>query len=139
MQINIIVLMFGILISLVGNAIALLVVTYFVPGVTVENYTTLFLAAISIGIVNAIIKPILRLISLPITLVTFGLFALVVNAVCFLIAAWFVPGFEIDGFITAILGAIVMSIASIVINFFTDKIGGGKSIKEPPPTEQAST
>lgn len=115
--------MIGIILSLVGNALALLVTTYFVPGVTIENYTTLFLAAISIGIVNAIIKPVLRLISLPITLVTFGIFALVVNAVCFMIAAYFVPGFEIDGFVTAIIGALVMSVASTVINFLIDKIG----------------
>lgn len=122
-RLNIIILMIGIILSLVGNALALLVTTYFVPGVTIENYTTLFLAAISIGIVNAIIKPVLRLISLPITLVTFGIFALVVNAVCFMIAAYFVPGFEIDGFVTAIIGALVMSVASTVINFLIDKIG----------------
>ena len=114
----------GLLISFIGNALALLITTYFVPGVVVENTTTLLLAAISIGVVNAVIRPILRLISLPITLVTFGLFALVVNAVAFLIAAWFVPGFEIDGFVTAIIGALVMSIASTAINFFTDKLGG---------------
>lgn len=131
--------MLGILVSIVGNAIALLVVTYFVTGVTIENYTTLFIAACAIGIVNTIIKPVLRFISLPITLVTFGLFALVVNAVCFLIAAYFVPGFEVDGFITAILGALVMSIASTVINFFTDRIGGGKSSKESTPAEQTTS
>lgn len=113
----------GLLISFLANAAALWVTTYFVPGVTVTDTTTLFLAAISIGLVNTFIRPILRLISLPVTLVTFGIFALIVNAVAFLIAAWFVPGFEIDGFMTAIIGALVMSIASMIINFFVDKIG----------------
>lgn len=115
--------MLGLLISFLANAAALWVTTYFVPGVTVSDTTTLFLAAISIGIVNTFIRPILRLVSLPITLVTFGIFALIVNAIAFLIAAWFVPGFEIDGFMTAIIGALVMSIASTVINLFVDKIG----------------
>lgn len=126
----------GIILSLIGNAIALLVTTYFVPGVTINDYTTLFLAAISIGIVNAIIKPVLKLISLPITLVTFGVFALVVNAVCFLIAAYFVPGFEVDGFLTAIVGALVMSIASMTINFLIDKMGGRSSHKDLSPVEE---
>lgn len=126
----------GIILSLIGNAIALLVTTYFVPGVTINDYTTLFLAAISIGIVNAIIKPVLKLISLPITLVTFGVFALVVNAVCFLIAAYFVPGFEVDGFLTAIVGALVMSIASMTINFLIDKMGGRSSHKDLAPVEE---
>jgi putative membrane protein len=114
--------MLGLIISFIGSAIALLITVNVVDGITVTDTTTLLLATISIAIVNTIIKPILKLISLPITLVTFGLFAIVVNAACLGLAALFVPGFEISGIIPALIGALVLSIVSTAINFFTDKL-----------------
>lgn len=112
----------GLIISFIGNAIALFLTAYLVPGVTVNDFTTLIIATIVVALVNTFIRPILRLISLPITLITFGLFALVVNAAAFGLAALFVSGFEISGIIPAIIGALVLSIISTIIDFFTNKI-----------------
>ena len=106
------------LISLIVNAIALYVVTLFVPGVGVDNNITLVISALVVGIVNGLIKPVVKLISLPLTIITFGLFALVVNAFMFGLAAWIVPGFSISGIFPAFIGAIVLTIVSTLLNFF---------------------
>jgi putative membrane protein len=120
----------GLIISFIANALALVITVNVVDGITIQDPTTLVIATIVVAIVNTIIKPILKLISLPITLVTFGLFAIVVNAACLGLAALFVPGFEISGIIPALIGAVVLSIVSTVIHFFTDKIGGKSEKKE---------
>ncbi len=112
----------GLIISLITNALALVITVNVVDGITIQDTSTLIIAAIVIGLINTFIKPILKLISLPITLVTFGLFAIVVNAACLGLAALFIPGFEISGIIPALFGAIVLSIVSTAIHFFTDKI-----------------
>jgi len=112
----------GLIISLITNALALVITVNIVDGITIQNTSTLIIAAIVIGLINTFIKPILKLISLPITLITFGLFAIVVNAACLGLAALFIPGFEISGIIPALFGAIVLSIVSTAIHFFTDKI-----------------
>jgi len=96
--------------------IALLVTTYVVGGVSVDSYTTLAIAALVVGFVNALVRPILVLLSLPLTILTLGLFYLVVNGACFMLAAWLVPGFDVMGWWAAILGALVMSIAGWLIN-----------------------
>ena len=110
-------------ISFIGSAIALFITSYVVPGITFSDSMALLVATIVVGLVNTFIRPILRLISLPITMVTFGLFALVVNAATFALSAWIVPGFEVDGIVPAFIGALVLSIVSTVINFFVDKMG----------------
>ena len=126
------------LIAFAGNAIALFLTVNLVNGISVDNPITLLIATIVVAIVNTLIRPILRLISLPITMVTFGLFAIVVNAACLGLAALFVPGFEISGIIPALIGALVLSIVSTIIGFFTDKIGRKSSKKESPPQPQQS-
>lgn len=114
------------IISFIGSAIALFVTAYIVDGVTITGIQALVFATIIVGLVNTFIRPILRLISLPITLVTFGLFAIVVNAATFALSAWLVPGFEISGIIPALFGAIVLSITSTILDYFTNKMGGKK-------------
>lgn len=106
------------LIAWVINTIALFVTEFLVPGIEVDNIATFILAALIIGLVNALIKPIIHIISLPITLLTFGLFALVTNAAMLGLAAWLVPGFEINGILAAILGALVLSAVSAILNAF---------------------
>lgn len=106
----------NILISLILNAFALLATAYIVPGFHVANFTTAILAAIVLGVVNTFIKPILNLIALPLTVVTLGLFSFVINAVVLFIAAAVVKGLTIDGWVPAILGAIVLSIVSTFLN-----------------------
>ena len=83
-----------------------------VPGVTIEGVPTLIMAAAALGFLNAIVKPLLVLLSLPFILVTLGLFLFVLNAATFALAAWLFEGFRVDGFGSALLGSIVVSIAS---------------------------
>jgi putative membrane protein len=91
-------------------AIALLVAVRLVPGVTVSSYGTLAVAALVVGLVNAFVRPVLVLLSLPVTVLTLGLFYLVVNGACLMLAAAIVPGFRVDGCLPAILGALVVSL-----------------------------
>ena len=83
-----------------------------VPGVTIEGLPTLVMAAAVLGFLNAIVKPILVLLSLPFIVVTLGLFLFVLNAATFALAAWLFEGFRVAGFGSALLGSIVVSIAS---------------------------
>ncbi len=105
-----------ILIAIVLNALALLATAYVVPGFRVADFTTAVLAAIVLGVVNTFIKPIISFISLPITIVTLGLFAFIINAVCLFLVSAIVKGVMIDGWVPAVLGAIVLSIVSTVLS-----------------------
>jgi putative membrane protein len=102
--------MIGFLVHWVVQALALFVTVHLVSGVSVSSYAVLALAALVVGLVNALVRPVLALLSLPLTLVTLGLFYLVVNGACFALAASLVPGFRVEGCGAAILGALVMSI-----------------------------
>jgi putative membrane protein len=99
-------------IRLIVSALSLGVAAYVVPGISVDSLLTLFVAAFLLGIVNAVIRPILFILTLPITLVTLGLFLLFVNAASLGIVAWMLPGFEISGVGSAILGWLILSITS---------------------------
>ncbi len=106
----------NIVIALFLNALALLATAYIVPGFHVASFQTAILAAIVLGVVNTFIKPILSLLSAPLTIVTLGLFSFVINAVVLFIAAAVVKGLTIDGWVPAILGAIVLSVVSTILN-----------------------
>ena len=98
------------------NAICLLAVTFVVPGVQVQNFTTALFAAIVLGLINTFIKPVLSLLTLPITLITLGLFSFVLNALMFGLAAYFLAGFSVAGFWSALFGALVFGLLSWVAN-----------------------
>jgi putative membrane protein len=110
--------MLGLLVRWLLSALALVLTSKIVPGITFDNITALLIAAIVLGLVNAVVRPILVFFTLPITLLTLGLFLLVVNALTFGIAAWLVPGFSVNGFLPALLGSIVMAILSYVFSMF---------------------
>lgn len=112
-----------ILIALILNAVALLATAYIVPGFKVESFTTALLAAIVLGVVNTFIKPILSLLSAPLTIITLGLFSFVVNAVVLFIVSAVVKGVTIDGWVPAILGAIVLSVVSTILNTVLKDLG----------------
>jgi len=112
-----------IIVALILNAVALLATAYIVPGFHVIDYTTALLAAIVLGIVNTFIKPVLSFITAPLTVVTLGLFAFVVNAVVLFIVASVVKGLTIDGWVPAILGAIVLSVVSTILNTVFKDLG----------------
>ncbi len=108
----------GLLLRLVINALALLLVAYLIPGVHVAGIGAALLAALILGIVNAILKPILVLLSLPLEILTLGLFTLVINAALFYLVAKLGIGLRVDGFGAAFLGALVLSIVSFVLSTF---------------------
>ncbi len=104
-----------VLVAIVLNALALLATAYVVPGFHVDNFTSALVTAVVLGVLNAFVKPILNVVSAPITVLTMGLFSFVVNALVLYMATFVVPGFKIDGIISAILGGIVLAFASTVI------------------------
>jgi putative membrane protein len=94
------------------NALALLALPYVVPSVRVDSFLTALVAALLLGLVNTLIRPLLVLLTLPVTLVTLGLFVFVINAFLFWFVASFVQGFSVGGFWSAFFGAIVYAIIS---------------------------
>lgn len=100
-------------------AVALAVTTQLVSGVHVDSWPALLVASLVIGFINAIVRPILTILTLPLTLVTLGFFYLVVNGISFALAASLSPGFRVDSFGAAILGALVMSIISWLLELAT--------------------
>ena len=97
-------------------ALALIFIAKIVPGIKIEGFTTALFAVFIIGLVNIFIKPIIALLTLPINLLTLGLFTLVINAALFALSAYFVPGFNVSGFFSALIGSILFSIFSMIIN-----------------------
>jgi len=100
------------IVRLTINVFALLVVEYLVPGFHLAGIWTAIVAAIVIGIVNTFIKPVLQLIALPISILTFGIAAFLINVLLLWAVAQFVPGFTISSFPTAIIASIVLSLVS---------------------------
>jgi len=103
------------LINLIVNALAFYVTAYIVPGVHIENIQTLAVVAIVWGVLSLIIKPILILFTLPVNILTLGLFTFVINAFLIMLMASFVPGFRVDGFGSALLAAIVLALVNVVL------------------------
>ncbi|MDM9385616.1 phage holin family protein [Chlorogloeopsis sp. ULAP01] len=112
------------LLTWLGTAVALLITAHILQtfniGFKVDNFGTALVAAIVIGIVNAFIRPILKILAFPITLLTFGLFTFIINGLTLWLASYLTPtyGFVIAGPIAALLGSIVLSIISSTINYF---------------------
>ena len=104
------------LLRLLLNGAAVFLAAQLIPGIGVAGPGAAIVAGIVLGLVNAIVRPVLILLTLPVTLVTLGLFIFVVNAICLALAAWFVPGFTISGFIPAFLGALVITIISWLLS-----------------------
>ena len=95
------------------SAVVIFVLAYVLPGVSVAGYLAALGAAISIGLANATVKPLLIILTLPITVVTLGFFLLVINAFVIQLAAWLVPGFDVDGFWWALLFGAILSAVNI--------------------------
>ncbi|MBB1594798.1 phage holin family protein [Achromobacter sp. UMC46] len=94
------------------NAVALLAVAYLLPGITVASFGSALIAALVLGLVNMLVKPVLVLLTLPITIVTLGLFLIVINALLFWFVGSVLKGFQVNGFWWAVGGAILYSIIS---------------------------
>ncbi|MBW4542182.1 MAG: phage holin family protein [Myxacorys chilensis ATA2-1-KO14] len=114
--------MVGYLFTLLATALSLLVADILLPGVSIQSFPVAIIAGVVIGLINTFIKPILTLLTLPINFLTLGLFSLVVNGICFTLAAALVPGFMAHGLWAFILGPVVLSFASTFLNkYFAER------------------
>ena len=98
------------------NALALLAVAYFVPDIHVSSFMSALIAAAVIGLANMLIKPILLILTLPVTIITLGLFIFVINGLLFWLAGYFLQGFDVKTLVAGIIGAIIYSIISWILS-----------------------
>ena len=103
------------ILKIIVTSLAVLFSAYLLPGVSVENYTTAIIVAIVIALLNIFLKPILILLTIPVTVLTLGLFLLVINAFIILIAGELVPGFSVNGFWWALLFSIILSLVTSLL------------------------
>ena len=99
------------------NALALLAVAYLYPGVHVESFFAAAMAALALGLANALIRPILVLLTLPVTIITLGLFLFVINASLFWLVAQVIQGFAVQGFLAALVGSILYSLITLAVSW----------------------
>ncbi|MBU0722819.1 phage holin family protein [Patescibacteria group bacterium] len=100
------------------SALSLLGAAFLIPGISVESFYSALIAALFLGLLNALIRPILVILTLPITVVTLGLFIFIINGFLFWFLSSFIKGFYVDGLFSAIIGAIIVSIFSWIGNQF---------------------
>lgn len=113
--------MTNLLINWLLSALSLIIVAYVIPGFQLSGFGTALIAAVVVGLFNATIGFLLKIVTFPITILTLGLFLLVINAVMLKFAAYLVPGFNIRGFFPAFFGAIVLSLISIALRHLVFK------------------
>jgi putative membrane protein len=113
--------MWSIFLSGLATALSLLVVDLVVPGVTIDTLTAAAIAAVTVGVVNAFVKPFLQTLTLPVNVVTFGAFSLVLNGLCLWLASLAVPGFYVSGILGFLLGPVVLSAVNTFLGNYLDK------------------
>ena len=106
------------IITWIITAVSLLITAHFVPGIKIDTVTAAAIGAIVLGLINAIVKPIMIILTLPLTILTLGLFLFVINALSFYLVAHLTPGFHISTFWAALLGSIVLSFVSSILSIF---------------------
>ena len=126
--------MLGFFLTTLVTALSLLVVDLFVPGVYIATFPAAIIAALSIGLINSSFKPVLSTLSLPLNLLSFGAFSLIVNGICFWLASVFVPGFAVRGLLAFLLGPVILSVASTFLNsYFAERYPQTRIDTEPKP------
>ena len=113
----------GFVIRVLVNAAAIVLAANVVPGLQVQSLTTALIAGLVLGVINAVVRPVLVVLTLPFTLLTLGLFLLVLNAFCVWLTSVFVPGFTVHGFWAAFLGGLIVSVVSWVLTAFLSDSG----------------
>ena len=111
----------SLLLRWIFSALSLMLLTYLVPGITVASFYSALLAALVLGLVNALIRPILIILTLPVNILTLGLFTLVINALMFWLVSSMVKGFNVSGFWPAFWGALVISVISWIFSNIFNK------------------
>ncbi|MBE9033828.1 phage holin family protein [aff. Roholtiella sp. LEGE 12411] len=115
-----------------ATALSLLIVDLVVPGVNIANFPAAMIAALVVGLINGSVKPVLSALSLPLNFLSFGAFSLVINGLCFWLAAVLVPGFSVNGIIGFLLGPVILTFANTFINnYFVEKnlLTSGSDVK----------
>jgi putative membrane protein len=115
--------MAGFLVRMLVAAGGLALAAFLVPGIQLRGAGTLVAAALLLGVVNAVVRPVVVLFTLPLTLATLGLFLLVVNAAMLGLVAWLLPGFRVAGFLSALAGALIVSATSWVASWYIGPSG----------------
>jgi len=123
----------GFLLRVAVNALAIVLAASLLPGIEVDGIVPALAAAVLLGLVNAFVRPVLLILTLPITLVTLGLFLFVLNGFCFWLVASLVKGFHVAGFGSALLGALVVSVVSWVVTALISDSGRVVVITNRPP------
>lgn len=100
----------NLLIRLLINALAILLIAYLVPGVAVTGFYTALIVAVVLGLINLVIRPLILLLTLPINILTLGLFTFVINALLFWFVGTVIKGFSVEGFIPAFIGALILTV-----------------------------
>lgn len=114
--------MVGILLSILVTALSLLVVDILFKGVAIASFPVALIAGAVIGLINAFVKPVISILSLPLTLVTLGGFTLIINGICFALAAFLVPGFAVNGILAFLIAPVILAAGNTVLtNYFADK------------------
>ncbi|HEX7408324.1 MAG TPA: phage holin family protein [Candidatus Binatia bacterium] len=113
----------GLIIRWVTTALALWLTSFIVKGIAIEGIGSLFFAAVVLGIFNAVLRPLVLLITFPINLVTLGLFTLVINGAMLKLTSEVVRGFSVTGFWSAVIGALLLSAISFALNLFVNDAG----------------
>lgn len=113
------------LVHLIVSALLLLLVSQFVSGIHFRSLGTALLAALVLGIVNFLVRPILVLITLPVTILTLGLFLIVVNALMLMLTSALVPGFMVAGFTSALVAAVLLGLLNLLVSALMRREGGG--------------
>ena len=104
------------LIKWICYALAIVFIAWLLPGIEVSDFISALLVAVVLGLINVFLKPLLFIITLPINIITLGLFSLIINAFLLWLAGYVSPGFEVDGFWSALFGSIILSVLSTAIN-----------------------
>ncbi|TGE24744.1 phage holin family protein [Hymenobacter aquaticus] len=110
----------GFILKLLLTAIITYVLARFLPGAHLGGFTDAILLVIVLAILNAVLKPILKILGFPITVLTLGLFLLVINAVIVLLADWLLAGFKLDGFLSALIFSVALSLVTSVVDMVID-------------------
>ncbi|ALD21099.1 phage holin family protein [Hymenobacter sp. DG25A] len=110
----------GFILKFLLTAIITYVLARFLPGAHLAGFSDAILLVLVLAVLNAVVKPILKILGFPITIITLGLFLLVINAVIVLLADWILPGFKVDGFLSALLFSVVLSLVTAVIDMVID-------------------
>lgn len=111
------------LIRMLISALGLWIASLIVPGVEIKGLETIFASAVLLGLANALVRPLLIFFTLPLTVLTLGLFLLVINAIVLGLVAWLLPNFTVDGFFAALLGSIVVSVVSWFASRYLGRTG----------------